>query len=66
LGIDRASISISATNLWTIWRKSWRDFANIRIPGVETVSAFSNEPNFTFGGQLPGMAAYNINLRVSF
>jgi TonB-linked SusC/RagA family outer membrane protein len=65
LGIDRASISMSATNVWTIWRRQWRDRGNVRIPAVESVANFSAEPNFTLQ-QLPGIAQYNIALRVSF
>ena len=66
LGIDRASVSASMTNVWTIWRKQWRDRGNVRIPDVETVAAYSNEPNFTYGGEFPGIAAFNMNVRVSF
>ena len=66
LGIDRASLSLSATNIWMMWRRQWRDKGDVRIPASESAFAGSAEPNFTFGGELPSIAAYNINLRVSF
>jgi hypothetical protein len=65
LGVDRASISFAASNIFTIWRRTWRDRSGVRISSVENVSAFSAEPNFAVN-ELPAIAAYSFTLRVRF
>jgi hypothetical protein len=65
LGVDRASIAFSASNMITIWRRQWRDRAGVRLPDVESVSQFSGEPNFSLQNA-PSYAAYSFVLRVSF
>ena len=66
LGMDRASISVSATNLWTVWRRQWRDRAGIRIPDPETSQGQSVNGGQTSSNGIPPLTAYNISLRLSF
>ena len=65
MGVDRASLSFSGSNLFTLWRATWKDRAGVRIPDVETVSPFSGEPNFNTQ-EFPAIAAYSFVLRVNF
>ncbi len=65
IGMDRASLAISANNLWTVWRRQWKDRSGTRIPDVETTAEFSAEPNFS-SGNFPSLSSWSIVLRASF
>ena len=64
-GGDRASISISGRNLWTIWRRTGKDLSGVRIPDPESVLGLSGKPTLSFQN-LPSLSSFSVVLRVSF
>ena len=69
LGMDRASIAVSGNNLWTVWRKQWKDRSGVRIHDVEGAppgSANPVESGSGFGGSFPTLSSWSIVLRASF
>jgi len=65
LGADRASLSVSANNIWTIWQKVTTDLSGNNIYDPE-YSVNSSNPSATALWEMPGMASLNASMRVTF
>ncbi len=65
IGADRASVSVSASNIWMIWQKTKQDLAGNNIYDPE-YSVNSNNPSATALWEMPGIAAMNAMVRISF
>jgi hypothetical protein len=61
--VDRASLSVSARNLWYLWRKQ-RDVAGVNIPSPEIANP-SSEGSFSLF-QWPPLTTFDVSLRISF
>ncbi len=65
VGADRASISASARNPFTIWQRSETDYGGKRIPDPEinrNTTAGANASIYEF----PGIASVSVTMRVTF
>jgi hypothetical protein len=65
IGADRASISVSASNIWTIWQKADKDLAGNNIYDPE-YSINGSNPAQTALWEMPGIAAMNAMVRIAF
>jgi hypothetical protein len=64
-GADRASVSLSARNLWFLWRRQKEDLGGSWISDPENVGALSQAPNIGLQ-QVPSISSFALTLRVSF
>ena len=64
-GADRASLSLSANNLVTLWQRNDSDLTGNPIYDPE-YAINGNDPQATALWEMPGIAAVNASLRVSF
>lgn len=60
-GVDRASLSISGRNLWTIWQRT-KDINGAPVTDPEQTSPSGGSAL----GQMPGISSLTASLRVSF
>lgn len=65
VGADRASLSVSGRNLLTIWQRNDTDLSGNPIYDPEYAINSSN-PAQTALWEMPGIAAFNASLRVTF
>jgi len=65
IGADRASLSVSASNVWLIWQKQKTALSGNSIYDPE-LSINGNDPSNTALWEQPGMASMNAQLRISF
>jgi TonB-linked SusC/RagA family outer membrane protein len=65
IGADRASISVSASNIWTIWQKTETDLAGNNIYDPE-YAINGGDPQATALWEMPGIAALNAQIRIAF
>ncbi|MGD2047841.1 MAG: hypothetical protein PVH96_16640, partial [Gemmatimonadota bacterium] len=61
--VDRASLSVSARNLWYLWKKQ-EDVSGVPIPSPEVANP-SSEGSFSLF-QWPPLSTIEASLRVSF
>ncbi len=62
-GAERASLSVSARNLWYLWRKT-EDVSGVPIPSPEIANPQSEGAFSLF--QWPPLTTFEATLRVSF
>jgi len=65
LGADRASISLSGNNLFTIWQRTETDLAGNPIYDPE-YAINGNDPSATALWEMPSIASFDATLRVTF
>ncbi|MGE0158651.1 MAG: SusC/RagA family TonB-linked outer membrane protein [Gemmatimonadales bacterium] len=65
IGADRASLSVSANNMWVLWQKTKTDLGGNPIYDPD-YSNNGNDPNATALWEMPGIASITAALRVSF
>jgi TonB-dependent starch-binding outer membrane protein SusC len=65
LGADRASISLSANNIWTMWQKTKTDLQGNPIYDPEYTTNSSNPGQLALW-EMPGISSLNATLRVTF
>jgi len=65
VGVDRASIAVSARNLWFLWRRQTEDYGGSHISDPENVGALSYSPNIGLQ-QVPAISSFAVTLRVAF
>jgi TonB-dependent starch-binding outer membrane protein SusC len=64
-GADRASLSLTANNIWTFWQKTETDLAGNAIYDPEyTINGDS--PQQTALWEMPGIASFNAAIRITF
>jgi hypothetical protein len=66
IGADRASISVSGSNLFMIWQKTTVDKAQNNIYDPEYALNAGGTPSTTALWEMPGIAAINAQVRISF
>jgi TonB-linked SusC/RagA family outer membrane protein len=65
VGVDRASLGLSARNLWYLWRRQDHDRGGSYLVDPENVGALSQAPNVQLQ-QVPGTQSWAVTLRVAF
>jgi len=64
-GADRASLSVTANNLWVFWQKTKTDLGGAPIYDPEyTING--NSPQQTALWEMPGIASLNASIRITF
>jgi TonB-linked SusC/RagA family outer membrane protein len=68
IGADRASLSVSGNNLFILWQKTTVDKAgnNIYDPEYSINTSSAGAPSTTALWEMPGLASFNAQLRISF
>jgi hypothetical protein len=65
VGADRASVAVSARNLWFLWRRQAEDLGGSHISDPENVGALSQSPNIGLQ-QVPAISSFAVTFRVAF
>jgi hypothetical protein len=65
VGADRASLSVSANNMWVLWQKTKTDLSGNPIYDPDYANN-GNDPNATALWEMPGIASLTAALRVTF
>ena len=66
IGADRASISVSGSNLFLLWKKVETDLAENPVYDPEYALNAGATPSTTALWEMPGIAAINAQVRISF